>query len=295
MPQPYQRFARHYHEGHYTQFARWVSETVFPHFQQVLSFQPQSLLDLACGTGIFACHMAAKGLRVTGLDISPQMLEIARESARENGVSVSWVQADMSRLKLAERFDCVTCFFDSLNYLLKAEELARAFQAVSAHLNPGGWFIFDMNTIYGLAVSWQRFPYNLIEDTADYLELMGTSYDYELNIADVRFIMFEREGDYTELLMPTGLLSADSVRGRAVAVLTEEVCDDVEVIGWLYQFYISERKDEVFDGFKKNKKAGAAEIPAATQLLSPRNYMNNGTTAAAVAYDCSGVYVETDY
>jgi hypothetical protein len=37
MPQPYQRFARHYHEGHYTQFARWVSETVFPHFQQVLS------------------------------------------------------------------------------------------------------------------------------------------------------------------------------------------------------------------------------------------------------------------
>jgi hypothetical protein len=41
----------------------------------------------------------------------------------------------MSRLKLAERFDCVTCFFDSLNYLLHAEELARTFQAVSAHLN----------------------------------------------------------------------------------------------------------------------------------------------------------------
>lgn len=81
--------------------------------------------------------------------------------------------------------------------------------------------------------------------------------------------MFEREGDYTELLIPSGLLSSESVRGRAVAVLTEEVCDDVEVIGWLYQFYISERKDEVFDGFKKNKKAGAAEIPAATQLFTP--------------------------
>ncbi len=81
--------------------------------------------------------------------------------------------------------------------------------------------------------------------------------------------MFEREGDYTELLMPTGLLSADSLRGRAVTVLTEEVCDDVEVIGWLYQFYISERKDEVFDGFKKRRKAGAAEIPAATQLFTP--------------------------
>ena len=81
--------------------------------------------------------------------------------------------------------------------------------------------------------------------------------------------MFEREGDFTELLIPANLLADDSVLSRAVKVLTAEVCQDVEVIGWLYQFYISERKDEVFAGFKKNKKAGAAEIPAATQLFTP--------------------------
>ncbi|MEL0625438.1 BREX-1 system adenine-specific DNA-methyltransferase PglX [Salinibacterium amurskyense] len=81
--------------------------------------------------------------------------------------------------------------------------------------------------------------------------------------------MFERKGDYTELLMPTGLLASDSVRDRAVRTMTTEACSEVEVIGWLYQFYISERKDEVFAGFKKNKKAGAAEIPAATQLFTP--------------------------
>jgi hypothetical protein len=81
--------------------------------------------------------------------------------------------------------------------------------------------------------------------------------------------MFEREGDFSELLIPANLLAADSVLARAVAVLTEDVCQDVEVIGWLYQFYISDRKDEVFAGFKKNKKAGAAEIPAATQLFTP--------------------------
>ncbi len=69
--------------------------------------------------------------------------------------------------------------------------------------------------------------------------------------------------------MPANLLADDSVLNRAVNVLTAEVCADVEVIGWLYQFYISERKDEVFAGFKKNKKAGAAEIPAATQLFTP--------------------------
>ena len=81
--------------------------------------------------------------------------------------------------------------------------------------------------------------------------------------------MFEREGDYTELLIPANLLADDSVLARAVAVLTDEVCKDVEVIGWLYQFYISERKADVFAGFKRGNKAGAAEIPAATQLFTP--------------------------
>jgi hypothetical protein len=81
--------------------------------------------------------------------------------------------------------------------------------------------------------------------------------------------MFEREGDFTELLIPANLLADDSVLNRAVKVLTADVCKDVEVIGWLYQFYISERKAEVFAGFKRNKKADAAEIPAATQLFTP--------------------------
>ena len=81
--------------------------------------------------------------------------------------------------------------------------------------------------------------------------------------------MFEREGDFTELLIPANLLADDSVLNRTVKVLTADVCQDVEAIGWLYQFYISERKDEVFAGFQKKKRAGAAEIPAATQLFTP--------------------------
>ena len=81
--------------------------------------------------------------------------------------------------------------------------------------------------------------------------------------------MFEREGDYTELLVPNGLLADGAILSSAREVMTEDVCDDVEVIGWLYQFYISERKDEVFASFKQNKKAGADQIPAATQLFTP--------------------------
>ena len=81
--------------------------------------------------------------------------------------------------------------------------------------------------------------------------------------------MFAPDGDYTTLLMPADMLAESSVRAQAVRALTAEMCRDVEVIGWLYQFYIAERKAEVFAGFRKNQKAGAAEIPAATQLFTP--------------------------
>ena len=81
--------------------------------------------------------------------------------------------------------------------------------------------------------------------------------------------MFERIADYTELLMPDDLLSENSILQAVRQALTEESCKDVEVIGWLYQFYISEKKDEVFAGLKKNKKITPENIPAATQLFTP--------------------------
>ncbi|TQC95077.1 BREX-1 system adenine-specific DNA-methyltransferase PglX [Moraxellaceae bacterium AER2_44_116] len=81
--------------------------------------------------------------------------------------------------------------------------------------------------------------------------------------------MFERIADYTELLMPDDLLSSNSILTATREAMTAEACQDVEVIGWLYQFYISEKKDQVFDALKKNKKIEASDIPAATQLFTP--------------------------
>ena len=81
--------------------------------------------------------------------------------------------------------------------------------------------------------------------------------------------LFERIADYTELLMPDDLLSDSSILTATREALSEEACSDVEVIGWLYQFYISEKKDEVFAGLKKNKKVTPENIPAATQLFTP--------------------------
>ena len=81
--------------------------------------------------------------------------------------------------------------------------------------------------------------------------------------------LFEELDDYTELLMPEDLLSQTSILAELRKVMTIEACQDVEIIGWLYQFYISEKKDQVFAGLKKNQKITAENIPAATQLFTP--------------------------
>jgi hypothetical protein len=81
--------------------------------------------------------------------------------------------------------------------------------------------------------------------------------------------LFEELDDYTELLMPEDLLSQSSILAELRKVMTEDACKDVEIIGWLYQFYISEKKDQVFAGLKKNQKITAENIPAATQLFTP--------------------------
>ena len=86
---------------------------------------------------------------------------------------------------------------------------------------------------------------------------------------DLMPFLFEKLDDYTELLMPEDLLSQTSILARLREVMTNDACQDVEIIGWLYQFYISEKKDQVFADLKKKQKITAKNIPAATQLFTP--------------------------
>lgn len=82
--------------------------------------------------------------------------------------------------------------------------------------------------------------------------------------------MFERMGGYTELLLPNNILKQDSVLGHMVADIPEEDwTDQVQIIGWLYQYYNSELKDDTFALLKKNVKITKERIPSATQLFTP--------------------------
>lgn len=81
--------------------------------------------------------------------------------------------------------------------------------------------------------------------------------------------LFEQISDYTELLFPQGMLNNDSVI-REMLALDKNSWNEVEIIGWLYQYYISEKKDEVFAELKKGKKISKENVPAATQIFTPK-------------------------
>ena len=101
------------------------------------------LLDLACGTGNSFIPFLREGFEVTGCDASPAMLAEAARKAPE----AKLVHADIRQLPTLDRFHLVTCFDDSLNYLIEEPDLASAFGSMAANLHVEGLAIFDLNTL----------------------------------------------------------------------------------------------------------------------------------------------------
>jgi SAM-dependent methyltransferase len=103
------------------------------------------ILDIACGTGILAIELAKCGYFVHGIDISPEMISVAKsKSVRLSNLSFD-IQ-DMVRFSIDVKFDLVMCTFDSINYLRELNDLRKTFLRVASVLYEGGLFIFDSNT-----------------------------------------------------------------------------------------------------------------------------------------------------
>lgn len=112
-----------------------------------VGFNPKTILDVACGTGNVSEILADRGYEVVGVDVSPAMIAVAKAK----GGRVEYHVSDMAKLELRRRFDLAISLFDSLNYITDPDRLARAIERVGEHLVEGGYFIFDVNTIYALA------------------------------------------------------------------------------------------------------------------------------------------------
>lgn len=101
------------------------------------------LLDLACGTGRMAIHMALRGYAVTGVDIVPEMIALAREKAAARGVSVEWVVSDARTFQLQRQFPCIFMLMNAFQFLPTRADHEALFARVREHLRPDGCFIFE--------------------------------------------------------------------------------------------------------------------------------------------------------
>ena len=158
------------------------------------------VLDLACGTGVMTERFARRGFDMIGVDASAEMLDKALEKRDESGSDILYLQQDMTSFELYGTVRAVLCLCDSVNYLLTEEELLQTFRLVNNYLDPGGCFIFDMNTVakYRDQLGGRTFAENRDEGSFiwenEYDEETGiNTYDLTLYIAcDEEDSLFER-------------------------------------------------------------------------------------------------------
>jgi ubiquinone/menaquinone biosynthesis C-methylase UbiE len=105
-----------------------------------------SVLDVACGTGLHAILFAKMGLRVTGADVSPEMLEVAQHNAIKSGVKIQWIQSSMQEIEklIQDKFQSVFCLGNSIPHLLTEQDLHQSISAFYQILEPGGFLLLQL-------------------------------------------------------------------------------------------------------------------------------------------------------
>ena len=153
---------------------------------------PRTCVDLACGTGSVTAILAKRGLDVTGVDMSEEMLTVAMEKVMDMERPPRFICQKLQELRLPRGVDLAVCALDSLDYITNPDDCRDAIARVYKVLNPGGIFIFDVNTPEKLrAMDGQVF---LDEDDDVYCVWRG-EFDEETNICSYGMDLFQRSGD----------------------------------------------------------------------------------------------------
>ena len=152
---------------------------------------PRSAVDLACGTGSVTQLLARQGIPTIGVDLSEDMLTQAQLKTADMDNPPRFICQSLYKLKLYKAVDLAVCALDSLDYITDPRQCRQAIHRIFRALNPGGLFIFDVNTPEKLrAMDGQVF---LDEDDDVYCVWRG-QFDEETNICSYGMDLFQREG-----------------------------------------------------------------------------------------------------
>lgn len=155
--------------------------------------RPDLVLDLGCGTGKMTLELARRGYDMTGIDYSPEMLDIARTAAENEGHDVLWLCQDMREFELYGTVDAAVCCLDGINHLEEDGDLERCFALVHNYLIPDGIFIFDINGKYKFENIYADNTFSMEEDGA--VCIWENYYDRDSKICDFYITLFEECND----------------------------------------------------------------------------------------------------
>lgn len=155
---------------------------------------PELWLDLGCGTGKMTLELARRGRDMTGVDYSPEMLNIARDLADDEGLSnILWLCQDIRDFELYGTVDvCISCL-DTINHLITPKDLDKCLSLVHNYLAPDGLFIFDINGKYKFENIYADNSYVMEEDGA--MCIWQNYYNESTNKCNFYISLFEQRGD----------------------------------------------------------------------------------------------------
>jgi len=191
---PYQYLARIYDYMQGDKFSARMVQYTFDILQR-LKYSPHRVLDLCCGTGTAASIFAECGMEVYGLDGSKEMLAVAREKFKGHKQKIKLYHQQMPDIRLPHltgSLDMVTCYFDSLNYLLLKNDLLNTFKKTHDLLVRGGLFIFDMNTPWALENIWTK---TYADERDDMAWIWKGDYSAAKQISRLKTTMFIKKGN----------------------------------------------------------------------------------------------------
>ena len=161
-----------------------------------LEKKQQKLLELACGTGILSVELANLGFEVTGLDLSEEMIALAKERITTDDEGLYFVTGDMLDLKERETYDVVTCYSDSLCYMPNEEAVQQVFDGVYGSLKNEGTFIFDVHSIYQMNEGFSEYCYHYQTDEFAFLwESYPGDYDHSVEHF-LTFFVSDKKGKF---------------------------------------------------------------------------------------------------
>lgn len=150
------------------------------------------LLELGCGTGSMTELLSQKGYDMIGVDNSEDMLEIAMDKRVDSGHDILYLLQDMREFELYGTVRAVISICDSMNYILEEEDLLQVFRLVNNYLDPGGYFIFDLNTIY----KYEQIGESTIAENLEEASFIWDNfYDKETQINEYELAIFIPEGE----------------------------------------------------------------------------------------------------